>query len=174
MQCRLLVDLGEEPAQLLLTSYELVEMSSLFNVSEAVVFTVLRDILAGDEWIEQPHIVNILKTPLMRLCARYLYVEKKRGYAINPVANFHLHNGAVLWRLNWLADSSPRGVAVSCTIMANYRYYLDETDTNRRKYVESQILTASDQVLDLLRQIPTVPSPGGRLPRDPAAISTGR
>jgi malonyl-CoA decarboxylase len=85
MQCRLLVDLGEEPAQLLLTSYELVEMSSLFNVSEAVVFTVLRDILAGDEWIEQPHIVNILKTPLMRLCARYLYVEKKRGYAINPV-----------------------------------------------------------------------------------------
>ena len=86
-------------------------------------------------------------------------------------ANFHLHNGAVLWRLNWLADTTPRGVAVSCTIMANYRYYLDETDSNRRKYIENQVLTASDQVLDLLRQLP---QPANRLTRDLASISTGR
>jgi hypothetical protein len=37
------------------------------------------------------------------------------------VANFHLRNGATLWRLNWLADPSPRGMANSCGIMVNYR-----------------------------------------------------
>jgi len=36
-------------------------------------------------------------------------------------ANFHLKNGAVMWRLNWLADVSPRGVANSCGMMINYR-----------------------------------------------------
>ena len=85
------LDLAEEPAQMLLTSYELVEMSALFNVSESVVFSVIRDILVGDEWIEQPHIVGVLQTPLLRLCARYLYVEKKRGYAINPVGESPLN-----------------------------------------------------------------------------------
>lgn len=37
-------------------------------------------------------------------------------------ANFHLRNGAVMWRINWMADPSPRGVANSCGIMVNYRY----------------------------------------------------
>jgi len=77
--------MDEEPTQILLTSYELAEMSALFNVSESVVFSVLRGVLLSEDWIEQPHIVCVLQTPLLRLCARYLYVEKKRGYAINPV-----------------------------------------------------------------------------------------
>jgi len=38
------------------------------------------------------------------------------------VANFHLRNGAVMWRLNWQADLSVRGLANSCGIMVNYRY----------------------------------------------------
>lgn len=37
-------------------------------------------------------------------------------------ANFHLKNGAVMWRINWQADQSPRGLANSCGIMVNYRY----------------------------------------------------
>lgn len=147
-------EMGEDPQQLLLTSYELAEMSAVFNVPVVVLFSVLRQVLSSDEWIEQPQVVQVLQTPLLRLCARYLYVEKKRGYALNPVANFHLRNGAVLWRLNWLADTSPRGVSVSCTIMANYRYYLEDIDSNSRSYAENQVLAASDQVLDLVRQLP--------------------
>jgi len=60
----------------------------------------------------------------------------------------------VLWRLNWLADTSARGLAMSCSIMANYRYSTDDIDDNSRRYAESQVLAASDQVLDLVRQLP--------------------
>ena len=76
---------GEEPEQLLLTTYELADMSVVFNVPEVVLFSVLRDVLTGDEWIDQPQVVSTLQAPLLRLCARYLYAEKKRGYALNPV-----------------------------------------------------------------------------------------
>ena len=57
----------------------------------------------------------------MRLCAKYLYLEKRRNFALDPVANFHLRNGAAMWRLNWWADLSPRGLTNSCGIMVNYR-----------------------------------------------------
>jgi malonyl-CoA decarboxylase len=170
-------EMGEDPQQLLLTAYELAEMSAVFNVPEMVLFSVLREVLSGDDWIEQPHVVNVLQAPLLRLCARYLYVEKKRGYALNPVANFHLRNGAVLWRLNWLADTSPRGVTVSCTIMANYRYYLDDIDSNSRNYAENQVLAASDQVLDLVRQLPAstqVATVNSRLSRESVTGGAGR
>jgi len=43
---------------------------------------------------------------------------------------------------------------MSCTIMANYRYHPDDVDDNSRRYAEEQVLAASDQVLDLVRQLP--------------------
>nr|XP_015223687.1 PREDICTED: malonyl-CoA decarboxylase, mitochondrial-like [Lepisosteus oculatus] len=88
----------------------------------------------------------------MRLCAWYLYGEKRRGYAINPVANFHLQNGAVLWRLNWQADTSARGITASCGMMVNYRYFLEETTANSASYLGSKVIATSDQVQNLVSQ----------------------
>jgi malonyl-CoA decarboxylase len=50
------------------------------------------------------------------------HVLMLRGFFIIVLANFHLRNGAVMWRLNWQADLSVRGLASSCGIMVNYRY----------------------------------------------------
>ena len=86
------------------------------------------------------------------LCAWYLYGEKRRSYALNPVANFHLQNGATMWRLNWQADTSPRGVANSCGIMVNYRYFLSDTASNSAAYLHSKVITASEQILGLVSQ----------------------
>ncbi|KXZ42130.1 hypothetical protein GPECTOR_198g346 [Gonium pectorale] len=44
---------------------------------------------------------EVLRPLLLRLAARYLAVEKRRRFALCPVAHFHLRNGASLWRLNW-------------------------------------------------------------------------
>ncbi|NXC49784.1 DCMC protein, partial [Penelope pileata] len=88
----------------------------------------------------------------MRLCAWYLYGEKHRGYALNPVANFHLQNGSVLWRINWMADTSPRGIAASCGMMVNYRYFLEETASNSAAYLGTKNIKASEQVLSLVSQ----------------------
>ncbi|KFZ51727.1 hypothetical protein N338_10605 [Podiceps cristatus] len=88
----------------------------------------------------------------MRLCAWYLYGEKHRGYALNPVANFHLQNGSVMWRINWMADTSPRGIAASCGMMVNYRYLLEDTASNSAAYLGTKQIKASEQVLSLVSQ----------------------
>lgn len=112
----------------------------------------LRRLLASGDWQRSERLSRALEPALMRLCAWYLYGEKRRGYALNPVANFHLQNGATMWRLNWQADTSPRGVANSCGIMVNYRYFLSETTTNSAAYLQGKVVQASEQVLGLVAQ----------------------
>lgn len=102
--------------------------------------------------MKSEELVRVLQAPLMRLCAWYLYGEKHRGYAVNPVANFHLQNGAVMWRINWMADVSLKGITSSCGLMVNYRYYLEETAANSTSYRSSKSIKASEQVLSLVAQ----------------------
>ncbi|XP_037538627.1 malonyl-CoA decarboxylase, mitochondrial [Nematolebias whitei] len=112
----------------------------------------LRKLVITSEWARSERLSTVLEPVLMRLCAWYLYGEKRRGYALNPVANFHLQNGATIWRLNWRADTSPRGVANSCGIMVNYRYFLNKTSKNSSLYLQNKVVTASEQVLGLVSQ----------------------
>ena len=77
-------------------------------------------------------------------------MEKRRNYALNSVANFHLRNGAVLWRLNWLGDPSVRGMENSCGLMVNYRYYLDQLEDNSNNYLRDQVIAVDSQVLQLV------------------------
>ncbi|CAN9498713.1 unnamed protein product [Ophioblennius macclurei] len=112
----------------------------------------LRKLIATGEWTRSERLCAILEPVLMRLCAWYLYGEKRRGYALNPVANFHLQNGATMWRLNWHADTSPRGVSNSCGIMVNYRYFLSETSKNGALYLQNKVVAASEQLIGLVSQ----------------------
>ncbi|XP_044048450.1 malonyl-CoA decarboxylase, mitochondrial isoform X2 [Siniperca chuatsi] len=112
----------------------------------------LRKLIGTSEWMQSERLSRVLEPVLMRVCAWYLYGEKRRGYALNPVANFHLQNGATMWRLNWHADTSPRGVANSCGVMVNYRYFLSETSANSTLYLQNKVITASEQVLALVSQ----------------------
>jgi len=81
--CRL--DIGEDPDQSLLSSQEIVDLSDVLGSSESAIFTVLRDVLQSSTWVERPRWFPALKGLLLRQCARYLYVAKKRGYVLNPV-----------------------------------------------------------------------------------------
>ncbi|KAG7229837.1 hypothetical protein INR49_012486 [Caranx melampygus] len=112
----------------------------------------LRKLISTSEWLRSERLTCVLEPVLMRLCAWYLFGEKRRGYALNPVANFHLQNGATMWRINWHADTSPRGVANSCGIMVNYRYFLNETSKNSALYLQNKVVMASEQVLGLVSQ----------------------
>ncbi|KAG7522397.1 malonyl-CoA decarboxylase, mitochondrial [Solea senegalensis] len=112
----------------------------------------LRKLIGTSEWLRSERLTRVLEPILMRLCAWYLYGEKRRGYALNPVANFHLQNGATMWRLNWLADTSPRGVANSCGLMVNYRYFLNETSKNSSLYLQNKVVVASEQIVGLVSQ----------------------
>jgi malonyl-CoA decarboxylase len=109
--------------------------------------------LVGDEsWAGDPLLAETLKTPLIRLAARYLVHEKKAdGRALDPVAHFHLSNGARVERLNWLADTSPKGMAQSCGLMVNYLYKLDEIETNHEAYAGTAKMAVSSEIKTLVR-----------------------
>jgi malonyl-CoA decarboxylase len=67
---------------------------------------------------------------LMQQCAQYLGKEKRRDLPLDPVARFHLGNGARLERINWMGDTSKRGRAQSNGIMVNYLYDLRSIEAN--------------------------------------------
>ena len=69
--------------------------------------------------------MRLLRQPLTDLTYRYLALEvDARGKPINPVANFHMGNGATLQLsdVNFAGNTSPRGLESSCGMMANYVY----------------------------------------------------
>ena len=68
------------------------------------------------------------KDELIALCARYLMNAKRGKEPLDPVARFHLANGASLERLNWMADPSTSGVQRSFGLMANYLYRVEDLD----------------------------------------------
>ncbi|OZI71138.1 malonyl-CoA decarboxylase domain-containing protein [Bordetella genomosp. 12] len=65
----------------------------------------------------------------VKLAAHYLQTLKQ-AQPLDPVARFHLGNGARLERLNWAADVSDKGLEQSCGMMVNYLYVLEDLDTN--------------------------------------------
>jgi len=86
------------------------------------------------------------RSQLESLAAWYLTREWREGHALDPVARFHLGNGARLYRLNWLADVSPRGLRQSAGMMVNYLYRLDEVERNHEMYVRDQRVVASREL----------------------------
>jgi len=75
-----------------------------------------------------------LREPLAGLAAWYLTREWVDGHVLDPVARFHLGNGARLERVNWNADASVKGLAQSFGLMVNYVYDLDEVEHNHEEY----------------------------------------
>ncbi|MGH7191180.1 MAG: malonyl-CoA decarboxylase domain-containing protein, partial [Acetobacteraceae bacterium] len=95
--------------------------------------------------------VRAAEPVLTRLLARYLLVESKGRRALDPVAHFHLTNGARLERINMLADVSERGVKDGATMMVNYLYDLERIEEWHEDYVGSGKRNASTTVRRLLR-----------------------
>ena len=68
---------------------------------------------------------------LLADCARYLTTQSEPGRPIDPVARFHLRNGARLLGLHRHGDTSTRGMERSFGVMANYRYEPEDRASNR-------------------------------------------
>ncbi|HEX3501198.1 MAG TPA: malonyl-CoA decarboxylase [Stellaceae bacterium] len=112
----------------------------------------LHTLFATPGWQDGEAAMRVLREPLLRLCARFLMLEKTAtGRARDPVAHFHLSNGARLERLNWAADLSPKGLQQSAGIMINYLYRLSEIEDNHETYTDDGRIAASSQLRALLR-----------------------
>ena len=90
--------------------------------------------LAKPGWWEDPETAEAAKGPVLRAVARYLVHARRRGRAADPVAHFHLSNGARMEQLNWLANVSEAGRAQSAGVMINYLYRSDMIEANHEAY----------------------------------------
>jgi malonyl-CoA decarboxylase len=93
-----------------------------------------------------------LQQELTRLCAYYLVRAKEGGWPLDPVARFHLANGAYLECLNWLADTSDSGIQRSLGLMANYVYRLRSVERNHDSFARERRIFASRPIARLAAQ----------------------
>lgn len=113
---------------------------------------LLLHLLDRPDWHRDARTAAVLKEPLLRLCARYLlHARSGSGRAFDPVAHFHLSNGARVERINWLGDTSPKGMQQSAGMMVNYLYRLGDIEANHRAYRDEGRVVAASAVRGLTR-----------------------
>jgi len=124
------------------------EGSTVFKPSDAHALSLLDN----PDWFTKPEIVNEVKPLLTAMAAHYFLIARSRkGRPVDPVARFHLGNGARLDRINAMADLSEKGIAQSYGVMVNYRYDLDDIEKNHEAYAGAGEIVASPAVRKLLR-----------------------
>jgi malonyl-CoA decarboxylase len=123
------------------------------NDPEAVLLSHLEaDALQGES----------MRPLIMRLCATYLTRRASTQGPADPVARFHLGNGARLERINWLGNTAPRGIQESFGVMVNYLYDLETIESNHEAFVNDGAVAHSAEVDALLSEHAPAPKPGNR------------
>jgi len=121
--------------------------------------TAAFDALDTAQWSEDAATVRALQGPLTTAAAWYfLKARDAKGRIIDPVARFHLGNGARLERINFLADRSTRALQHAHGLMVNYLYKLDDIEANHEAYASrSEVVTTS--AIGRLTTLKRIPKP---------------
>lgn len=85
-----------------------------------------------------------VRQTLMQCAAEYLGRATVEGKPVDPVARFHLGNGARVERLNWAGDPSPKGLKQSYGLMVNYLYDLKRLDKHRALLAQGKVAVSGD------------------------------
>ena len=106
-------------------------------------------------WLDEPETVEKMRRALEPVAAHYFLKAKGRAdRPVDPVARFHLGNGARLEQIDWLGDLSAKGLRESAGFMVNYRYDLDEIERNHEAFANQGEVAASASVRRLLKNDP--------------------
>ena len=89
---------------------------------------------------------------LMRLTYYYLtQIKNKNGDAINPVAHFHLGNGASIYKIHTHANNNQIAIDDSWGVMVNYLYDLDVVAKNHESYANQEPPAVSPKLTKLIQ-----------------------
>jgi malonyl-CoA decarboxylase len=125
----------------------------------------LAEVLARPDWLQDEELGRPLEHPLIRAAARYLVDRDADGLPVDPVARFHLGNGARIERLNWQADHSQMRLEQSVGVMVNYVYHPAEIEPNHEAFASRNLITVAPEILDLLKEAPKELTAGVRVSR---------
>jgi malonyl-CoA decarboxylase len=106
--------------------------------------------LEDRSWLSDGSTADRVRAAVLSAAARYL-TETVGGRARDPVANFHLSNGASLERLNWLANRASYGIEESLGVMVNYLYDRAKIAANARAYLSGAEIRTSGQIRNLVK-----------------------
>ncbi len=120
--------------------------SSLISAEERQ----LLQILDSPKWTEDSNSCSALQPLVTRLCAHYLVNVKKGETPLDPVARFHLGNGAQVARLNWLGDRSENGLRQSAGMLVNYAYNPKYVESNHEAFINEGEIAVSPEVQKIL------------------------
>jgi len=96
-------------------------------------------------------------TAVRTLVGHYLvHVRRQDNQPLDPVARFHLGNGASLSSILSGADISATGRDRSASVMVSYLYDLDAVESNHEAYAQERTVTCSKEVENLLRSLPDI------------------
>ena len=110
-------------------------------------FVTLSPIPGLNAWAQNSDVTPAIDGGERALAAHYL-LEAKRGdgMPVDPVARFHLGNGAIMHAVHASADTSRNGMAQSNGAMVNYLYDLSQITTNHEQFVTDKTIIASPDV----------------------------
>ena len=111
----------------------------------------LAAVLAQPRFFRSAAMLKTVGPVLERLCARYLMTESRGKRAADPVAHFHLSNGARIERIRMGADTSEKGEMESATLMVNYLYDPARIEAYHEDYAGEGRRNASSVVRRLSR-----------------------
>jgi malonyl-CoA decarboxylase len=111
----------------------------------------LAGIIGKRHWWRDMGFRKTAEPVLVRLGARFLLVESNAKRAKDPVAHFHLSNGARVERLNMAGDTSDKGAKESATLMVNYLYDPAKIEDWHEDYAGEGKRNASTAVRKLAR-----------------------
>ncbi|CAN7713608.1 malonyl-CoA decarboxylase [Phyllobacterium sp. LjRoot231] len=110
-------------------------------------------LLDDPNWPDNENTATEVERVLLALAARYFLIERTpEGRPVDPVARFHLGNGARLERLNFLGDRSTKAMQQAHGLMVNYLYKLDYIVANHEALAQRGEVIASPRVKGLLNQ----------------------
>ena len=96
---------------------------------------------------------NVSQSDILKeLALSFLSFKNANGHLTDPVAMFHLSNGACLERINTYADMSEHGQSTSYGVMVNYLYDLNTVEINHEAFVTKGKIKMSDTLQKILKK----------------------
>ncbi|KAE9138732.1 hypothetical protein PF010_g849 [Phytophthora fragariae] len=133
----------EPPERSFFTTEQAQLLTMKYGVNQLVLHKWLLKKISDPEWHKDMELVENIRDVMTAACARYILFARKQDKILDPVANFHLQNGAQVEQINFMADTTPSALTSALGMMVNYRYCMPSIDVTSLSYKRQSLAAVS-------------------------------